>query len=475
MLFNSLEFVVFLIPVLALYAVLPHRKQNLMLLAASYMFYGAWDYRFLSLLFASTVADYFIGLRLGAETDKRRRKRLLLTSIGINLSMLGFFKYFGFFTQSMADFAGMFGVELSPVTLNIVLPVGISFYTFQTLSYTFDIYRRQLEPERRFTDFALFVAFFPQLVAGPIERAKRLLPQITAPRNVTPEKIGMGVYLILLGLFKKVVVADNLAPIVDRIFNQGNVTGVEVLIAAIAFGFQIYCDFSGYSDIARGLARLLGFELVLNFRQPFFAKNPSDFWSRWHVSFTSYMRDYVFISLGGSRGGKLLTIRNLVVTSVLAGLWHGAAWNFALWGIYFSAVIVAYHLYEKGIKIHVDRALSGAAWAARPRAVLAIGAMIAVNLYAFIMFRSTSVAQILDMTIALGHFGSLAPLAAFGTKFAVLAGPIILLDYYEYRADRQELPTYAPVWAQSVAYTAAIASFVVMGAFDGTSFIYFQF
>lgn len=475
MLFNSLAFVVFLIPVLALYAILPHRKQNLMLLAASYIFYGAWDYRFLSLLIASTVADYFIGLRLGTETDQRRRKQLLLTSIGINLSMLGFFKYFGFFTQSMADLAGMFGVELSPVTLNIVLPVGISFYTFQTLSYTFDIYRRQLEPERRFTDFALFVAFFPQLVAGPIERAKRLLPQITAPRTVTAEMIGSGLYLILLGLFKKVVVADNLAPTVDRIFTQGHVTGADVIVGAFYFGFQIYCDFSGYSDIARGLARLLGFELVLNFRQPFFSKTPSELWSRWHVSFTSYMRDYVFVPLGGSRRGSLVTMRNLIITSVLAGLWHGAAWNFALWGVYFSVIIVAYYFYEQAIKPHVDQALAGHAWAARPRTILAIAVMLTLTLYAFIIFRSTSFGQIADMTLALGHLGSLATLAEFGLKFAVLAGPIILLDYFEYRTDRQELPTYAPVWVQSAVYTVAMVSFLVIGAFNGVSFIYFQF
>jgi D-alanyl-lipoteichoic acid acyltransferase DltB (MBOAT superfamily) len=474
-LFNSLEFAIFFIMVLIAYASLSQRKQNYMLLAASYVFYGAWDYRFLLLLMLSTVMDYYIALWIAGQAEPQRRKRLLWISVAVNLGILGFFKYFNFFAASFVDLAAAFGMTLSPVMLNIVLPVGISFYTFQSMSYTIDVYRRDIEPARRLSDFALYVAFFPQLVAGPIERATRLLPQITSTRIMTADKIGSGLYLMLLGLFKKVVVADNLGPTVDRIFSQPVVTGEEVLIGAVYFGFQIYCDFSGYSDIARGTARIMGFDLVLNFRQPFFAKSPSDLLRRWHISLATWMRDYLFHPLGGSRGSNLKTFRNLTIVMVLGGLWHGAAWNFALWGVYFAVLLVGYRIYDIYVKPRVDSALAGAPWIDAPRTVAAILLMYAFNLYGFMMFRATSLAQIVDMTTALGNFVSMATLLAMTAKLVSLAGPVLLLDYVEYRGNEEERFIRSPLLAQTAGYTAVIMLFLILGSYDGSSFIYFQF
>ncbi len=348
MLFNSLEFVVFFAVVLALYSVLNHPRQNALLLVASYVFYGAWDYRFLLLLIGTTLVDYAVGLAIDRRSDPAARRRILMFSIVANLGVLGVFKYFNFFADSLVEFAGLFGLSVSPVTLNIVLPVGISFYTFQSMAYTIDVYRGHLKPCRSLPDFALYVTFFPQLVAGPIERATHLLPQIYARRVMTAEKIGSGLSLIALGFFKKVVMADNLAPTVNEIFaKQGGYTAEEVLVGAIFFAFQIYGDFSGYTDIARGTSRVLGFELMDNFREPYFARSPSDFWQRWHISLSTWLRDYLYISLGGNRGGRLTTYRNLILTMLLGGLWHGAAWNFVWWGLYHGTLLVGYRWYEE--------------------------------------------------------------------------------------------------------------------------------
>ena len=269
MLFNSLEFAIFFPLVLGLYVCFRRRGQNLLLLAASYLFYGWWDWRFLSLIFVSTVVDYFCGRAIGATTEPKRRKRWLWLSVGVNLGILGFFKYFDFFASSLTDLLSLVGMRANPGTLNILLPVGISFYTFQTMGYTIDVYRGRMEPRRNFLDFALFVSFFPQLVAGPIERARVLLPQIENPRRITFAGLSDGVYLIAWGLFKKIFIADNLARYVDPVFTDaGPVQGAAVLLAVYAFAFQIYCDFSGYSDIARGCAKCLGFELMVNFNLP---------------------------------------------------------------------------------------------------------------------------------------------------------------------------------------------------------------
>jgi alginate O-acetyltransferase complex protein AlgI len=301
------------------------RVQNLLLLISSYVFYGWWDYRFLSLIFLSTVVDYFVGLKIHDSKAKKTKKSYLWISILFNLGLLGFFKYFNFFIDSWIDLLGAFGYEQgSTWTLNVILPVGISFYTFQTMSYCLDIYHGKLKPTKDFISFASFVSFFPQLVAGPIERASNLLPQILTNRIFKYEQGVQGLRLILYGMFKKVVIADSLAPHVDTIFkNYATLNGGVLLLGLIYFSFQIYCDFSGYSDIAIGTSKLFGFELMSNFKFPYFSRDIGEFWRRWHISLSTWFRDYLYIPLGGSKGGKWISIRNIFIIFIVSGFWHG--------------------------------------------------------------------------------------------------------------------------------------------------------
>lgn len=348
MLFNSFIFWIFFLVVITLYRLLPHKWQNRMLLVASYVFYGYWDYRYLSLILASTVIDYIVATGIQKADDQSHKKRLLTISICANLGMLGFFKYYNFFTTEMSELLTYIGMPVSMPVLNIVLPVGISFYTFQTMSYTIDVYRGQTTPTRRFFDFALYVSFFPQLVAGPIERSYQLLPQILERRPHLKENFTEGLYHVMIGLFKKVVIADNMAPIVNYVFSRpvSELTGPEIIVGIYAFAFQIYGDFSGYSSIAQGLAKWMGFNLSWNFKMPYFATSPSDFWQRWHITLSSWLRDYLYIPLGGSRFGHFLTLRNLALTMLLGGLWHGAGWTFIVWGLYHGLLLIAYRLFE---------------------------------------------------------------------------------------------------------------------------------
>ncbi len=337
MLFNSIQFALFLPVVFAAYWLIGRRNirlQNLFLLAASYYFYGCWSWKFLLLIVVSSVVDFVVG-QLMHDTEKPLRRKLLLAmSLATNLGILGFFKYYNFFIESFVElFAGM-GVALNPFTLQIVLPVGISFYTFQTLSYTIDIYRRQLTPTRDPIAFFAFVAFFPQLVAGPIERAKSLLPQFHRERNFDEATATEGMRQILWGLFKKMVIADNLAPAVDGIFtNYGELSGSVLALGILYFAIQIYCDFSGYSDIAIGTAKLFGFRLMTNFSYPYFSRDIGEFWRRWHISLSTWFRDYVYIPLGGSRASKGRQFFNIFVTFAVSGFWHGANWTFIAWGV----------------------------------------------------------------------------------------------------------------------------------------------
>ncbi|MEZ4808462.1 MAG: MBOAT family O-acyltransferase [Flavobacteriales bacterium] len=337
MYFNSFAFAVFLPVVWALYWSLARRPlwtQNLVILAASYFFYGWWDHRFLSLLILSSLLDFSLGRAMGRSQQGTTRRSLLALSLVGNLGMLCTFKYFNFFAGSLATAFASVGVHLDTVTLDVVLPVGISFYTFQTLSYTIDVYRKQLEPATDPIGFFAYVAFFPQLVAGPIERATNLLPQFATRRLFDPAKATDGLRQILWGLFKKAVIADACAPIVDRIFDPGaSWSGSTLLLGIFLFAFQIYCDFSGYSDIAIGVARLFGFELMRNFAFPYFSRDIAEFWRRWHISLNTWFRDYVYIPLGGSKGGSLLRVRNILIVFLLSGLWHGANWTFVIWGL----------------------------------------------------------------------------------------------------------------------------------------------
>lgn len=336
MLFNSLEFFLFLPIVFFLYWKYNNIKtQNILILISSYVFYGWWDWRFLFLIFMSTVVDYFVALSIENNSDSKKRKRILYISVFFNLALLGVFKYFNFFIDSWVDFISIFGYNIENTwSLKIILPVGISFYTFQTMSYSLDVYRRELNTTKDFISFASFVSFFPQLVAGPIERASHLLPQILNKRKFSYIQSVEGLRLILWGLFKKVVIADSLSLLVNPIFdNYLNLNGGVLLLGLIYFSFQIYCDFSGYSDIAIGTAKLFGIELRSNFIFPYFSRDIAEFWRRWHISLSSWFKDYLFIPLGGSKKGKWISIRNVFIIFIVSGFWHGSNLTFIIWGL----------------------------------------------------------------------------------------------------------------------------------------------
>ncbi|WP_317040620.1 MBOAT family O-acyltransferase [Maribacter orientalis] len=323
-----------------------------MILISSYIFYGWWDYRFLGLIFLSTIVDYTIGLLIHSEKTKNKKRVYLWTSILFNLIVLGFFKYYNFFVDSFIELFYGLGYEIkSKWTLNIILPVGISFYTFQTMSYTIDIYRKSLAPTKDFISFASFVSFFPQLVAGPIERASNLLPQILIKRKFDYVQAVQGLRLILWGMFKKVVIADSLAPIIDDIFNHNSDFSSGMLwLGAIYFSFQIYCDFSGYSDIAIGTSKLLGFELMSNFKTPYFSRNIGEFWRRWHISLSTWFRDYLYFPLGGSQYSEIKTLRNIFVIFIVSGFWHGSNWTFVVWGLIHAILYIPSFIFKTNRK-----------------------------------------------------------------------------------------------------------------------------
>lgn len=335
MLFNSTEFLIFLPIVFVIYWLLKSdfKKQNIILLISSYVFYGWWDYRFLSLIVFSSILDYLVGLRIQKESEKKSKKRWLLVSLCSNLGLLGVFKYYNFFADSFAQTMSTIGWEVNDLTLNIILPVGISFYTFQTLSYSIDIYRGKIDACKDVVSFFTFVSLFPQLVAGPIERASNLIPQIERKRSLNTDLIKTGFFQIFIGLFRKVAIADNLGVYVDTAYSGYEIhNGSTLLLATIFYAFQIYFDFSGYSDIAIGSAKLFGFNFNRNFNFPYFSKTLTEFWRRWHMSLSFWLRDYLYISLGGNRKGIVITYRNLMLTMLLGGLWHGSSWNFVIWG-----------------------------------------------------------------------------------------------------------------------------------------------
>jgi len=348
MLFNSIDFAIFLPIVFILYWFVTNKNlklQNFLIVAASYLFYGWWDWRFLSLILFSTIVDFTVGQKLRKEENQLKRKVLLWTSILVNLGFLGFFKYYNFFLDNFITAFSFFGQDIQGNSLNIILPVGISFYTFQTLSYSIDVYKRKLEPTKDFVAFSAFVSFFPQLVAGPIERATHLLPQFYKKRTFDYSKAVDGMRQILWGLFKKIVIADNCAEYANQIFNNSaDMNGSTLVLGALFFTFQIYGDFSGYSDIAIGTSRLFGFDLMRNFNFPYFSRDIAEFWRRWHISLSTWFRDYLYIPLGGSRGGTWMKVRNTFMIFIVSGFWHGANWTFIVWGalnaIYFLPLLL---------------------------------------------------------------------------------------------------------------------------------------
>lgn len=468
MVFTSLHFVAFFAVVYAAYRLLPHRGQNWLLLIASYYFYAAWDWRFLSLLIGSTVVDYFVAHAIAAATEPRRRKILLWLSLAFNFGMLGFFKYFDFFATSLAATFDALGWHLDPITLHVILPIGISFYTFMSVSYVIDVYRRDIPPTSSLLDFAVFVGFFPHLVAGPILRASLLLPQISLPRQITRRQLTDGVWLIGWGVFLKMFVADNLGRLVNAVFDPAATpTGGDVLVATYAFAFQIFGDFAGYSNIARGLSKLMGIELNVNFRFPYFVTSPQAFWRHWHISLSTWLRDYLYIPLGGNRGSSFETNRNLLVTMILGGLWHGAAWTFVAWGLYQGLVLV------------VARAIS-----ARGRALVAswqhvvLGAvMFHVTCYGWLIFRARSMGQIGDFTRALvtrpglsaGSWDSLvAPLI-------LIVVPLLAVHIHQAKYDNELSIFRLPRLVRYALFGALGYLVLLFGDFEGAEFIYFQF
>lgn len=477
MVFNSIDFLLFFPVVYLLYLRVNHKKQNILLLVASYFFYGYWDYRFLSLLFLSTIIDYYASVNIEANWDNPQKKKYFLyLSIFSNLTILGFFKYFKFFVKSAISAFSVFGIQMNEPVLNIILPLGISFYTFQTMSYTIDVYRGDLKPTRNFLDFALFVTFFPQLVAGPIERATNLLPQIINPRTVTFEKLTQGAFLILLGFYKKVYVADNLATIVDPIFLQDPVsiaskTGAEALLGCSAFLLQIYCDFAGYSDIARGIAKFMGVELIRNFNHPFFAQNFNDFWRRWHTSFMNWLRDYVYVPLSGKNPSEFKTNVNMMIVFLLSGFWHGANWTYVMWGFSLGVIAAVYRLVRK-LNPNKDGSER------KPPSALTwiFHALLADLLVIFtcVFFRAQELSTgFIFWKKMFVEFGTIDP--RIFEKFIRLIFPLFVIELYQFKKDNEfaifELKTFYRVCI----YLFIFYSIIVMGNCNKNEFIYFVF
>jgi len=485
MVFNSLQFVWFFLIVYAIYLALPalagrargHRAQNWLLFVASYYFYAAWDYRFVALLAGSTIVDYTCGRILANISGDRRRRAVLWVSIGFNLAMLGFFKYFNFFADNLQSLFAAIGWQLDFVTLRVLLPIGISFYTFVTMSYVIDVYRREVQPTRNFVDFAVFVAYFPHLVAGPILRAKTLLPQIARPRSISAEQVRHGLWLIAWGFFQKIFVADNLAPLASHVFAaDAHATGVNVLLGVYAFAFQIYGDFAGYSNIARGTSKLMGIELIENFRFPYLALTPQAFWRNWHISLSTWLRDYLYIPLGGSRGSEWKTRRNLLFTMVLGGLWHGAAWTFVLWGAYQGLLLVFYRPFESAFAALSSPRGFGETrrFAARLTAWVV---MFHLTCYGWLIFRAPSFSKLGEMTRSLLFTFAPSTIDVPGllTPLLLYVTPLLAVHALEARADDVlVVPRLMPVLRYSI-YAATLYLILLFGNFGGSEFIYFQF
>jgi|TARA_B100001964_G_C14249334_1_gene609079 D-alanyl-lipoteichoic acid acyltransferase DltB (MBOAT superfamily) len=448
-----------------------------MLLVASYVFYGAWEWRYLALLFISTLTDYFCGLGVEKTEEKFKKKYFLYLSVFINLTLLGIFKYYDFFAENFQNLMNNFGIETHPYFLNVALPVGISFYTFQSISYTVDVYRGKLKACKNFLDFSLYVSFFPQLVAGPIERGTRLLPQILNARSISKENIIKGCYCIFWGLFLKVLIADNMADLVDPIYDLDNSTsGILTLLATYSFAIQIYCDFSGYSLIAIGLALLMGIELMENFRRPYFSLNISDFWRRWHISLSSWFRDYMFAPLylffqnSSFLRNKSIQTRHtiffllvLFATEFLLGLWHGAGWNYALFGVYHAFLIGGYYVSKK----YWDKI----------NKYLQIFLTFNLVCVGWLIFRSESLTQSLLLIKNILTDWSLSNelIPIYLKQFLILSSLLFVHEIVEEIKNKRYAILHAPKYIQYLIYTCMVVGMFLFGQFGERKFIYFQF
>lgn len=472
MVFNSIEFLVFLPIVFILYWFVCKRNlavQNSLLLVVSYYFYACWDWRFAFLLLLSTLIGYGFGVAIGYTKQK---KLVLWIGIFCNILLLGVFKYFNFFSQSAADLITAFGFKTSSYFLNIVLPVGISFYTFHGMSYLIDVYRTKVTPTRNFIDYGVFVSFFPLLVAGPIERATHLLPQVQNERTFNYTQAVAGTRLILWGLFKKVVIADTLATVVDKVYlHPEYYAGSTLLLTTIYFSFQIYCDFSGYSDIAIGTGKLFGFELLSNFKFPYFSRNIAEFWRRWHISLSSWFRDYLYIPLGGSKVGKLKAIRNTFIIFLVSGLWHGANWTFVMWGGINALLFIPLLLSNKNRKFASNVVAEDRTWPTLIETVQMLSTFILVSL-ARVFFRSPTVGAATDyfgyMTSDFFSLPDFYSLLLFIFLF-------VILEWTQRRDERNVFQIERPVYKNALYLFMSVMIVFHHKYIDTTQFIYFQF
>lgn len=483
MLFNSIDFAIFLPIVFVLYWFVTNNNlklQNLLIVVASYLFYIWWDWRFSFLLLFSTVVDYTVGLKLKSEENNTRRKLYLWSSIMVNIGSLGFFKYYNFFIDNFVAAFSLFGTKINGSSLNIILPVGISFYTFQTLSYSIDVYKKKIEPTKDFIAFSAFVSFFPQLVAGPIERATNLLPQILKKRSFIYSNATDGMRQILWGLFKKMVIADNCAVFANLIFNKSSdFSGSTLLLGAIFFTFQIYCDFSGYTDIAIGSSRLLGFDLKQNFNFPYFSRDIAEFWRRWHISLSSWFKDYLYIPLGGSRGRTGLKVRNVFIIFIVSGLWHGANWTFIAWGA-FNALFFIPLLLTNNNRTNIETIAQGKFFPTI-KEFFSILLTFSITVFAWIIFRSNSIDH------AINYISEIISISLFTVpKYANIERSFIILFIialfilieWQGRNNQYAIAHFGKSWYRPVRWSFYSFLLLLIGMFmpSVTSpFIYFKF
>lgn len=484
MLFNSIDFAIFLPIVFLCYWYVFRQKvrlQNLLLLVASYFFYGLWDWRFLFLILASTIVDFFVGIYIARNNENPKNAKFwLYVSILFNLSLLGFFKYYNFFVESFTDMFQLFGYTIKSVwTLKIILPVGISFYTFQTMSYSLDIYYKRISPTRNFLNFAAFVSFFPQLVAGPIERASNLLKQIEKKRSFNYDQIVSGLKLILWGLFKKMVIADSLAPIVDDIFaNYPEYSSATLILGVTLFSFQVYGDFSGYSDIAIGTAKLFGIELMSNFKFPNFSRNVAEYWQRWHVSLSTWFRHYIYIPLGGSRVNKLISIRNIAIVFLVSGFWHGANWTFIFWGAFHAVAFIPVFLLGRN-SIYKNSVVAQNSILPSIKEVFQVFITFVIVTFSRIFFRSESITDafkyIKQIFTNFSYEVYAHPMGYRMIDYYILLAVFVVYEYI-IRKDERNPFKFKSRTVRFLIYTLLI--FIMLLFYDDgvdRSFIYFQF
>ncbi len=466
MLFNSLDYLIFLPTVFIIYWIF-HKKnqaQNVLLLVSSYVFYAWWDWRFLSLIIFSSCVDYIVGKKIFATDKDSQRRNWLLLSLAANLGLLITFKYFNFFTESFATSMSLLGWEVDPITLKLILPVGISFYTFQTLSYTIDIYRKQLKPSKDLVAFFTYVSFFPQLVAGPIERASNLLPQIENKRTFRFIQFKEGLFQISIGFFRKIVIADNLGVYVDLVYGNPEIHhSLTLIIATVFYAFQIYYDFAGYSDIAIGSAKLFGFSFNQNFDLPYFSKSLTIFWRKWHKSLSFWLRDYLYISLGGNRKGNLITYRNLMLTMLLGGLWHGSSWNFIIWG--------GIH----GIGLAIERLFFSRS-KRKNLGVLGYLSTFSIVLFAWIFFRAADLDSAFQIIQNIVRFDLSIPFMEDFYKLAIILFIGFCFDLFIYRIKKPLESLGGEIKTVPLAFILAVIIILISLLYSTSeNFIYFQF